>query len=307
MKVYRRLRTWILVALLIGFVGLILSINRFNGDTSRFEGDNWKTQLRNEIQMNQQQLSDPGMPEEGWSQVANQVKLQQYSLEHNMPPIQYTMWGGVKDAANLTMLVTLFTVIIVGDMVAGEFTWGTIKLLLIRPASRAKILLSKYISSLLFALFLLFVLFISSTVINGIFFGFKGAALPYLTVHAQGVVQENNQLLHILGTYALKLVEMIMVITLAFMISTVFRSSSLAIGFSIFIMLMGQTITFLLLRYDWGKYYLFANTDFTQYIEGGRPYAEGMTPGFSVTILIVYFIIMNALSWTIFKRRDVAA
>ncbi|MFD2875395.1 ABC transporter permease [Paenibacillus rhizoplanae] len=38
------------------------------------------------------------------------------------------------------------------DSVAGEFTWGTIKLLLIRPWSRSKILLSKYISLVIFSL-----------------------------------------------------------------------------------------------------------------------------------------------------------
>lgn len=306
MKIYKRIRTWILVVLLVGLLAMILSIMRFAGDTTRFEGDNWKTNLQSQIQMQQVHLEDPDIPADVKKDMKDRLSIDQYSLEHNMPPISYTMWGGVMDASILVMVVTLFTVIIVGDMVAGEFTWGTIKLLLIRPASRGKILLSKYISTLLFSLFLLLVLILSAVIINGFFHGFKDLTLPYLTVNTEGVVQEKNLLLYIGSTYALKLVEMVMVITLAFMISTVFRSSSLAIGFSIFIMLMGQTLTAVLMRYEWGKYYLFANTDLTQYLEG-RPLMEGMTMGFSITVLIVYFILFNALSWTVFKRRDVAA
>jgi ABC-2 type transport system permease protein len=112
--------------------------------------------------------------------------------------------------------------------------------------------------------------------------------------------------LHVLSTYALKLVDLIMVVTLAFMISTVFRSASLAIGISIFIMFAGQAISVLLMRYSWGKYFLFANTDLTQYLQG-RPLQEGMTMGFSITVLLIYFLLFNALSWSIFRKRDVAA
>ena len=71
------------------------------------------------------------------------------------------------EAEVVLSLVTIFAVIIAADSVAGEFSTGTIKLLLIRPWSRSKILLSKYISLLLFILFFtvsLFCLRCSSTV-----------------------------------------------------------------------------------------------------------------------------------------------
>ncbi len=203
-------------------------------------------------------------------------------------------------------MVTLFTVIIAGDMVAGEFTWGTIKLLLIRPANRAKILLSKYLTTLLFAATLLIVMFITSLIVNGFLYGFQSLNLPHLTVNAAGQVQEGSMLVYVFATYGLKLIELVMIVTMAFMISTVFRSSSLAIGLSIFIMFAGQIITLLLMRYSWGKYFLFANTDLTPYLEG-QPLAEGMSLGFSITVLLFYFLLFIVLSWEIFRRRDVAA
>jgi ABC-2 type transport system permease protein len=90
------------------------------------------------------------------------------------------------------------------------------------------------------------------------------------------------------------------------MLSTVFRSSSLAIGLSLGIMFIGPTVAVFLTRYSWAKYYLFENTDLKQYLTDS-PRIEGMTLQFSIIVLLVYFIIFNALSWTIFKKRDVAS
>ncbi|MBP1995012.1 ABC-2 type transport system permease protein [Paenibacillus eucommiae] len=305
MKIYRRMRTWILLVLLIVFCCLVSFIDHY--DKSNSQGGDWRASLQQSIQDNQAQLASPDLPEFIKEQMEDSIKISQHSLDNNIPPVQNTMWGGVMTLSGLVQIITLFTVIIAGDMVASEFTWGTIKLLLIRPASRTKILFSKYVSTLLFSLLLLLVLFLSAILVNGILYGFQDVGLPYLSVGANGVVQESSMPLHVFGTYALKLVELVMVVTLAFMISTVFRSSSLAIGFSIFIMLAGQLVTLFLMRYSWGKYYLFANTDLTQYLEGGRPLIEGMTMGFSIAVLAVYFVLFNVLSWIIFKKRDVAA
>ncbi|WP_235549983.1 ABC transporter permease [Paenibacillus sp. Soil766] len=303
MKIYSRLRTWILVVLLIVIVVLtgVLSHSNMNNND-----DSWKIRASETIEHNKTELANPDIPENFKKQMREQSALSQYMLDHNYPPIDNTLWEGMLTASGLIIVVTLFTVIIAGDMVAGEFTWGTIKLLLIRPASRSKILLSKYLTTLIFAATLLVILFITALLVNGFSYGFDRLSLPHLTVNAAGQVQENNMLFYVLATYGLKLIELVMIVTLAFMISTVFRSASLAIGLSIFIMFAGQVITLLFLRYTWGNYFLFANTDLTQYLEG-QPLAEGMTLGFSITMLVCYFLLFNVLSWEIFRRRDVAA
>ena len=56
------------------------------------------------------------------------------------------MWDGINGSASMVLVITVFTIIIAGDILAGEFSSGTIKLLLIRPANRLKILIAKYIS-----------------------------------------------------------------------------------------------------------------------------------------------------------------
>lgn len=216
------------------------------------------------------------------------------------------MWSGINGSAELIMLITLFTVIIAGDSVAGEFTGGTIKLLLIRPASRLKILVSKYISMIQFGLLLLVTLFVVSVLVNGLLYQFSHMNLPLLDVNDQGQVVEKSMVANLWKTYLLNGVSTIMFVTMAFMISTAYRSSAMAIGFSIFSLFAGAIITELLQRYEWSKYLLFPNINLTQHLVG-RPYQEGMTMLFSVGVLGVYFLLFNLVAWLVFTRRDVAA
>lgn len=216
------------------------------------------------------------------------------------------MWDGVNVSANLIIVITIFTIIIVGDSVAGEFSSGTIKLLLIRPASRGKILVSKYISFLLFGMLLLVTLFVISVAVNGVLYGFGYMDLPLISMTAEGQIVERNMVLNLWKTYMLNGVSTVMYVTLAVMISSAFRSSTMAIGFSIGALFAGNIVLEALQRFDWSKYLLFVNTDLTQYLTG-HPFQEGMTLSFSIGVLAVYFLVFNLISWLFFTRRDVAA
>jgi ABC-2 type transport system permease protein len=198
--------------------------------------------------------------------------------------------------ASLTTLVFIFSVIVAGDIVASEFTWGTIKLLLIRPATRSKILASKYISVVIFLITLLLLLIIFSYFVGLLFFGFGGS------------VAESDSFPNILQAYGVKGVDLLMSVTLAFMISAAFRSSSLAIGLSIFLMFTANTLIFILVqfKYTWVKYLLFANTDLSPYLHGGQPLLAGMTLGFSIAMLAAYWLLFYVVAWLLFTKRDVA-
>ncbi|MDN3015902.1 ABC transporter permease subunit [Paenibacillus sp. BSR1-1] len=197
-----------------------------------------------------------------------QIVLNDYHLKQNIRSTDGTMWDGVNGSANMMILITIFTIIIVGDSVAGEFSFGTIKLLLIRPASRVKILVSKYISFLLFGMLLLLTLFVISVLVNGILYGFGYMDLPLVSMNEDGLIVEKNMVLNLWKTYMLNGVSTVMYITMAFMISSSFRSSAMAIGFSIGALFGGRIVLGALHRFDWSKYLLFANTDLTQYLAG---------------------------------------
>lgn len=304
MKIYRRLRTWILVAVVIAVTAAMLILFHYINKVPQTNGD-WRVTVQKQIDNNQRLLEQTFLPSDR-VKIEAKLNVDQYRLEYNKPPTDRSLWGGVLNAVQLIALVTIFTVVIAADSVAGEFSGGTIKMLLIRPASRAKILLAKYVSVFAFAVLLLVALFGSSFLISGMLEGFSDRGASHIYADITGTVHEVNIMEHVLSTYGYQCVQLIMIVTMAFMISAIFRSSSIAIAFSLGIMFFGVAIGAFLTQYSWIKYYLFTNTDLTQYLNGS-PVVEGMTMQFSIVVLAIHFLIFNMLSWMVFNKRDVGA
>jgi len=287
--------------LLISVLGIGL-IEKYLFDEN--QGD-WRTQLEENNSSMEMTLAQEGIPKSFKENLKKEIAINNYRLENNLPPIESrSLWGFMNTSKSMIMVVTLITIIIAAGSVASEFSWGTIKLLLIRPVSRSKILASKYLGSLSFALALLILLFVFSFIVGGILYGFEGVEQSYLA-YVDGNIVEQSMFFHIISLYGYTAINLLMFVTLAFMISTVFRSSSISIGLAIFLMFTGQQIVSLFSKYEWVKYTLFANIDLMQYVDG-IPIVEGMTMGFSVVVLAVYLIIFITLSWLVFNKRDVS-
>lgn len=310
LKIFKRFGTYVMIGLLIVMVIVIGAFMKYQ-DSGGTVPDNseWQRglQLENENAQKQiDELTGIGSTEQ-ISYFKQQIAVNEYRIEHDLSPnVAYSMWDFVSGVSPLIDFAGMFTIIIAAGIVASEFNWGTIKLLLIRPVSRAKILIAKYTTVLIFALIVLFTLFAFSTLLGAILFGSPDSPNPYLSFY-DGKVTEQNMFVHLLITYGLSSINMLMLATMAFMISAAFRSSSLAIGISLFLMFMGAQITALIaLKYSWAKYILFANTNLMQYFEGVPP-VTGMTLSFSIMMLIIYFILFQLIAHFIFKKRDIAA
>ena len=95
--------------------------------------------------------------------------------------------------------------------------------------------------------------------------------------------------------------------TLAFTISSLMRSSAVAIGVSIFAMMGGSIIDSILsqvLKVDWGRYLIFSNIDLVNIAQGNSIY-EGQTLGFAIAVLAVHMVVFLLAAWDGFVRREV--
>lgn len=310
MKIFRRPGTYVMLGMLLimtSVAGAFIKYQESGGTVP--DNAEWKRGLQTQNESYQRQLNEMGemAPREIQEQYQREIALNTYRIDNDISPNQeYSIWGFVSDTSQLIEFAGLFTIIIAGGIVASEFNWGTIKLLLIRPIKREKILAAKYITVVLFGFLMLFILFAYSVFLGAVLFGFPDEAVPYLYYY-NGTVIEQSMGLHLIFYYGLESIHMLMLATMAFMISAVFRNSSLAIGLSLFLMFMGGQVTRLIaMKYDWAKYSLFANTDLLQYFEG-IPVIQGMTLGFSVIMIFIYFMIFQVLAFYVFRKRDVAA
>ncbi|MFC5404995.1 ABC transporter permease [Cohnella soli] len=253
MKIYKRIRTWIMLGIVVGAPILIsLGVLMTNGSNAS----------------------------SSWSMMS------------------------VESLISLS-LSTIFTVVVASETVAGEFTWGTIKLLLIRPWSRSAILLSKYLSTMLFGLIFFIATYIVTLLINMAIFGSSDKTDILATISGMSNME------YMLNYYLYRFISLIIIVTFSFMLSSAFRSSGLAIGLAISILFAGSIVTGLLSMSDkkWVEYILFMHLDLTAYINqpAGPFNNHPMSLGFSLAVLAGYFILFNLVSWTVFRKRDVAA
>ncbi len=310
MKIYRRWRTWIMVAILILIMALFL-ISQYS-DVRKLELQDWRTQAEQQIKEAEKMIADADrskgevvLDAEMRKMLENDIKYQEYRLKNNIAPTEQSLWGVVLFMSAFVSLVSIFVVIIAADSLAGEFSGGTIKLLLLQPASRSKILLAKYLSVFVYALFMVALVMLVAFIAGAIFYGFDGASMTYLNVSETGEYIERNMILHTLTTYGLQCVMLVFVATIAFLISSVFRSSSMAISIAIGIQFFAPLITQLSLEYSWAKYLLFVHMDLTQYLND-TPLIKGVDLPFAISVLAIYFIVLNGLTWFLFHRRDIA-
>lgn len=307
-KIFKRPGTYVMIGLLVLAVIATGTLNKIYGEKNPTANVQWEQQVQQQITQDQKQLSElPSTAGTYKKNLQRQIAINQYRLDHKIPPEnEATGWSFINDSTALISFAGLFTIIVAAGIVASEFGWGTVKLLLIRPIKRYKILFSKYLTVILFGLLMLAILFGSAAILGFALFGTGDGNIMHLA-YANGSVVEQNMLLYLIKTYFLSSLDVIMITTMAFMISAVFRNSSLAVGLSIFLLMVGGQVTSLIAtRYDWAKYSLFANTNLTQYTDG-VPLVEGMTVGFSIIMLLIYFFVFHLLAFGVFTKRDVAA
>lgn len=301
MKIVNRKLTWIILFLLIVITAGSFVMNKINEEPV---GD-WRAEQMELVERYQGQLEIDELSPQMYADTENKLQIANYRLENDIAPVKENPWSVLLRFSGLIEMVIIFSIVIAADVVSREYTNGTIKLLLIRPHSRSKILFSKYISVSLFALGMLILLVVTGYSINTIFYGFGNLSTTDLFLNSEGKVTEMNVFLQTAKMYGLSFLPILSYVTLSFAISTILRNSALAVGVSLFIMIVGNSIIEATSYLPGLKYLPFANSDISLYIFH-LPARPEMTLGFSLSVLAVYILVLAGLSWLVFKKRDTA-
>lgn len=308
MKIFSKGSTYLfIVFLLLAAVGTALIDYKLNPVES---SKDWKQELQAEIQEQQNELKTFKISEDEKSVIMEEIDLNKQLLDANINPDLRTNWTYMANwTTSLTSFVTLFVVIVCSSLVSSEFSDGTIKQLLIRPYKRWKILLSKYITSLLFAALLLVSLFIFSYIVGILFFGSGSYSDKILDPASFGFSPV------IVGDYFVDMMVywipgFLVITTIAFMLSTLFKSQALAVGVSISILFastpLNLVIQSLIEKNEWLKFVLFPHLNLRGYISESFSMFEGATLGFSISVLAIYYLIFLALTFFFFQKKDIS-
>jgi len=304
MKLWHKKGTWAMVAMLILVILVPAGITKYYEVKSPTEGS-WKDIEQEAIQSYKETLAGEDLTEEDKAYFQEQMAISEYRLANDAPSQKDSSLASFMSfTSGMLTLVTLFTVITAASIVSSEFSTGTIKMLLTRPMSRAKVLTSKLLTTFLFGLLLYVVNVVVSALIGLVLFG-MGTGVELEMVNGQ--VVEKAVWSDLAYHYLLSGGDFVMSTLFAFLIGSVFRSSSLAIGLTMFLSFTGGMIVMFLSRYDIVKYIWLTHSDLTQYEHGGGSMIADVTLPFSLTVLAIYAVVFLVISYSTFMKRDVTA
>ena len=206
------------------------------------------------------------------------------------------------------LFIIVIIVMIAGTIVSEEFNKGTVKLLLIKPYSRAKILLAKYITILIMTVFAIAVIILMELLVGGIVFGFDSLSVPVVEYNFNTSQLEILNIFTYVGIEILTQLPMIILLaTLAFALSTIFTNSALAITIALLGFMSPIIINALVIQYkvDFMRYFVTMNWDLSEYLFGKLPTIQGMTLGFSIVMCIIYLFAMLIPTFIIFKKKNI--
>ncbi|MFC5530264.1 ABC transporter permease subunit [Cohnella yongneupensis] len=262
-----------------------------------------------------------------------EVQLQQYTLDHHIPMVvnhdpPITAWSAIRDLLDIgsQLFIPLLCVLLAADMVSGEQSGGTIKLLLTRPASRGKILFAKYITTVTASVSVIAIILAVLTGLLLLVFGPGGAHAPIAVdvkyhsvtemIHGSmtHTVAADPSTLSIvtashfsLNAILLTLVATVAMCTLGFFCSILVRSAAVSTGVAIATIIIGTIVVHIISGAKWMQYFITANFGLPSSWTGdlSQQFGFPVTLTSSIVILLVWTVVMYGAGHTIFKRRDI--
>ena len=273
--------------------------------------DDWRKLADQQLIDMKNRLDSPYMDEKSKSSSRVRMEQLQYNLDQNINPLE-------QSAAKFTtkfmeqaifLFLPLLVIMLAADMVSGESSSGTIKLLLVRNVPRWKILLSKYLTLIILEVMVVFFAFVLSAIISGFFFGFGGWLAPVATgFKVLAGKLDSSSVLNVpqwqysLMVYSLAFYVAVVVGSISFMISILVKSTATIIMSTL---VAGNFISFFLSDWKITRYMFMVHLRLTDYLSGSFQPIEGMNMLFSITVLLGWVIASIIISFVYFTKQDI--
>ncbi len=243
-------------------------------------------------------------------EIKKNFEVSKYIIENKIElPSDNSSRGMIIDVfSNYGIFIIVGITLIASFIVSDEFNKGTIKLLLVRPYSRNKILCSKFISVIISMLVIIISVYLVQFIVGGLFYGFSSLSTGVIVYnYSLNTVRTVSIFTSIITDILCRLPIYILLLTLTFGISTIINNSGVSMAISLVFYIASEIINSIVYYYNikWLKYFVTVNWDFSQYLYGKLPQIEGMNIMFSIGICLLYFIIMIVPTFIIFNKKNI--
>jgi len=214
------------------------------------------------------------------------------------------------------IIITIFAMMQMCSLITNETESGTIKLLLVRPYKRSKIITAKLFATILLSI--TFVIFCGAITFAGGYFMFGNTTKTVLTVINATTVKEFSPLLLMFINLGSLILDVIFYIFVALCLSLVIKNYAGAISFTLIFYLINMALTFIfgsslwyvalpainlhLFRYFGNSFIATENSILTKILS---PSIIGtINIWVSISIYLAYSITLLIISYSIFNKRD---
>ena len=258
-------------------------------------------------------LNEPNMPYQdkvSKQKMIEESEIAKYILETKQDVEKQASLRGIllNVFDEYSIFIIIFIIMIAGGIVSSEFEKGTVKMLLVKPYKRGKILLAKYIVSLLMILFIFVITVVFQVIVGGVVFGFDSLSIPAVVYNFNtNSVVTYNMFEYVLIIAVNKLPIYVLLTTLSFALSSIFANTVIAVVLPILGNVASAVINQLASMYSIRQLAVFPtlNWDFTQFLFGRLPAYEFTSLGFAVCVCVVYWAIMVSVAWIAFRKREI--
>ena len=245
-----------------------------------------------------------------YNEIVSNVKINKYIIDNKVNlnkenNLNYLLRTIIED---YQLFIVIAILLVSGSIVSEEFNKGTIKLLLIKPFSRGKILLGKYLSSIITLIITIIFTVLMEIIIGGYLFGFDSLSIKVISYNFDtNMIVSYNIFKYMIIRIIYDMPILLMILTISFSISTIFCNTIMSISLSMFWYVFSSIINSFINKGNAYilKYLLTINWDFKNYMFGGLSKVEYINFKFSLYVYIGYLIIILFSTFMIFERNSI--
>ena len=239
-----------------------------------------------------------------------EMTINKYIVENGIDHFKEdNLRGMLSSCMSSNLFIILVILVVAGStIISDEMQKGTIKLLLIKPHTRNKILASKFLVLMLLIPTLIIFTFVVQFIIGAIFFGVSSIGDPILIYHfANEAVFTLNIVAKYLLDFVLVLPQIILLATLAFALGTIFTTNILGITVPLLGLFGYELINLVATTFNVHilKYFVTMNWDLSLFTFGKLAPMTGMNLILAIILCFIYLIIMLVVSFVVFKKRNI--
>lgn len=301
-KLYWKKRLHVLVGVILFFAVMMMTISYFDKDSSKKV--DWKKEHEQQLIQIDSQISTLKPQSTEYKQLVNQKNKMQYQLDNNINPDPRgaaSMATSSVSGIFIKIILPVLIVIIAADMITGEASNGTMKSMLVSPAGRKTILLSKLLASLIVSIGIMMLSDLLTYLTAIPFYGF-GSWNDLIVIGTESFrsIPVWEYMIYGLILNTLMIATLVSVFIL---ISVLLESVSNSISLSISLIIIGGLLSNLQGKLDSLKFFFILNLDLASHLTNEFTLQN---TSFSLSLIVMIATIAVALgtAFSIFNRKD---